>query len=69
MAGGGFNFPGSALDGKPCKLMPVYDTPMHFEKADDFSLNFSWVNTSVVKKHKYHQHRHVKRAGHSDHKL
>jgi hypothetical protein len=32
MAGDGFDFPGSTLDGKPCKLMPVYDTPMHFEK-------------------------------------
>jgi hypothetical protein len=49
--------------------MPVYDTPMHFEKADAFSPNFSWVNTSVVKKHKYHQYRHVKQAGHLDHKL
>ena len=41
MAGDGFNLLGSIIDGKTCKLMPVYHRPMHFEKADNFSLNFS----------------------------
>lgn len=36
MAGDGFNLLGSIIDGRTCKLMPVYDSPMHFKKADGF---------------------------------
>jgi hypothetical protein len=41
MAGGGFNLCAGIIDGETCKLMPVYDRPMHFKRPDDFSLLFS----------------------------
>jgi hypothetical protein len=38
---GGLNLNGRIINGKTCKLMPVYGSPMHFERVDDVSLTFS----------------------------
>jgi hypothetical protein len=69
MVGVVFNLRSSIIDCKTCKLMPVYDRPMHFETADGFSSTFSWVKAGVVKKHKYIKHHPFELVGHWDPKL
>lgn len=65
----GFNLRGSIIDGKICKLMPVYDRPMHFETADSFSSTFSSVHAGVAKKYKYIMHHPFEGAENWDHNL